>query len=308
VVLVLLVLYARDEFAKPRLWAVGALSLALIAVHLAHLFVVRNEGWGTSDARFSFDYLIPNLDVNGRFYIADERFPVIYTLLAVWGLLGAGFVGLRVSLLLYFGVFFGIGLLFYAGSYDYGADVRYSLMTYPALAALGGLGAGHAAMYLEQLSPGRRARHGVAAALLFQFLWYVPLVRATTEEAWAARADVTFAESVAPSLPDNAFVLTHNPGMFHLWGVNAGQMFTVADNPARLYYLTERYAGGVFLHWNFWCNVADPVQQELCRKVIAMVPGELLREHRVRDQRFAFVRLSSPVAHKNGGDEHASSR
>ena len=42
----------------------------------------------------------------------------------------------------YFLLFFGIALLFYAGSYNYGADVRYSLMTYPPLAILGGLGAG----------------------------------------------------------------------------------------------------------------------------------------------------------------------
>ena len=40
----------------------------------------------------------------------------------------------------YFLLFFGIALLFYAGSYDYGADIRYSLATYPPLAILGGLG------------------------------------------------------------------------------------------------------------------------------------------------------------------------
>ena len=32
---------------------------------------------------------------------------------------------------IYFLVFFAIDLVFYAGSYNYGADVRYSLMTYP---------------------------------------------------------------------------------------------------------------------------------------------------------------------------------
>ena len=31
--------------------------------------------------------------------------------------------------------------MFYAGSYNYGADVRYSLMTYPPIAVLAGLGA-----------------------------------------------------------------------------------------------------------------------------------------------------------------------
>ena len=35
-----------------------------------------------------------------------------------------------------------------------------------------------------------------ATLLAFQFLWYAPVVRATTEEAWAARADVRFAQAV----------------------------------------------------------------------------------------------------------------
>ena len=37
------------------------------------------------------------------------------------------------------------------------------------------------------------------AAILVQFLWYAPVVRATTEEAWAARADVGFARMLASS-------------------------------------------------------------------------------------------------------------
>ena len=37
----------------------------------------------------------------------------------------------RLAMAIYFLLFFAIGLVFYAGSYNYGADVRYSLMTYP---------------------------------------------------------------------------------------------------------------------------------------------------------------------------------
>jgi hypothetical protein len=216
---------------------------------------------------------------------------VIYTLLAAAGLGHAGLRTARLAMLLYFVAFFGVGLLFYAGSYDYGADVRYSVMTYPPIAILAGVGASAVASRLSDWRATGRARHAVAAGLLFQFLWYAPLVRATTSEAWAARTDVEFARRVAAGLPRNAYVLTHNPGMFHLWGVNAGQMFLAADNPGRLLFLQGRYAGGVYLHWNFWCNVDDPVQQDLCRKVHAMAPGEVTHEHRDQNQRFAFARL-----------------
>jgi hypothetical protein len=131
----------------------------------------------------------------------------------------------------------------------------------------------------------------VTLALAFQFLWYAPLVHATTEEAWAARADVGFARDAAAGLPPNSYVLTHNPAMFHLWGVNAGQMAIPANNPSYLEFLASRYTGGVYLHWNFWCNVQDPVHPALCRQVLAMRRGDMVREHVERDQRFAFFRM-----------------
>jgi hypothetical protein len=294
VVVLLLLHLAPEELKGRRLWWVGLLCLVLLSVHMAHLFSVRNEGWGTSEARFALQYVGPNFRVNGRFYVLDERFPVIYSLLAVAGLTAAGFAWRRLAMLLYFALFFAVGLFFYAGSYNYGADVRYSVMTYPPLAVLAGLGAGQLGLLIHRWQPRISANSAVAAGLAFQFLWYAPLVRATTQEAWAARADVEFAESVARELPRNSVVLTHNPGMFHLWGVNAAQMFLVVDNPARLQFLATRFAGGVYLHWNFWCNVADPVQQDMCRKVAAMTPVDVVREYRQQDQRFAFLRLVPP--------------
>jgi hypothetical protein len=233
--------------------------------------------------------------VNGWFYLNDERFPVIFTILAAAGLSARADARARVSMAACFLLFLGIGLVFYAGSYNYGADVRYSLMTYPPIAVLGGLGA----VRLARAAAHATARFGFARAgvplivmaLLFQFLWYAPVVRATTEEAWAARADVRFAHTFSRAIPRNSYVLTHNPSMFHLWGVNAGQMSLATSSPAYLRYLAERYQGGVYLHWNFWCNVQDPVQPDVCRAALAAAPGEVVTEYRERDQRFAFYHL-----------------
>ena len=286
---------SRDEFTRPRLWWLGLLFFALTALHVAHLFAVRNEGWGANQARLSLGYVTANLRVNGWFYLGDERFPIVFTLLAALGLSSRRRVPERMALVAYFLVFFGMDLLFYAGSYNYGADVRYSLMTYPPLAVLGGLGAAHVVRWLNHLRPGLPAQAAVMAGLAFQFLWYVPLVRATTEEAWAARADVRFAKSFVPELPENSYVLTHNPGMFHVWGVNAGQMSLVVANPGYLDYLGSRYAGGVYLHWNFWCNVQDPVQRDFCQKALDLKPIELMREYRERDQRYALYRIQTSL-------------
>jgi hypothetical protein len=194
---------------------------------------------------------------------------------------------------MYFLLFFAVDLFFYAGSYNYGADVRYSLLTFPPLAVLGGLGAAGLVRFVAErgLRPTVPLRALVVAILLFQFLWYAPVVRATTEEAWAARADVRFAQAFAAEIPRNSYVLTHNPGMFHLWGINAGQMSLVISNPAYVRFLASRYSGGVYVHWNFWCNAQDPPQQKICRDAFALGTPELVKEYRERDQRFAFYRL-----------------
>jgi 4-amino-4-deoxy-L-arabinose transferase-like glycosyltransferase len=280
---------SRDEFSRARFWAVGLLTLALVAAHVGHLTAVRNEEWGTRAARLSFGYLAANMRVNGWFYFWDERFPFIFSLLAVGGLLGRRFLKERLAFGLYFVLFFGMYLLFYAGSYNYGADVRYSLTTFPPIAVLGGLGASSLAAWFDSKKPGR-GMHLMAAGLVFQFMWYAPLVRATTEEAWAARADVRFAESLVPELRGNAYVLTHNPGMFHVWGVNAGQMSSIVNNPRQLDFLATRYRA-VYLHWNYWCSVNDPVQQGFCRQALEGKPATVVHEQRERDLRYSLYRF-----------------
>jgi hypothetical protein len=283
----------RGDLTSPSAWWVVILFFLLVAVHLGHLFAVRNVPWGTEAARFSLQYVPGNIRVNGPFYLYDERFPPAFSLLAILGLPSPRFKKERLAVAAYFLLFFAITLVFYAGSYNYGADVRYSLMTYPPIAVLGGLGAARLGRTIERRMTGVPAFGLVVAAVAFQFLWYAPVVRATTEEAWAARADVRFAQALASDLPRNSYVLTHNPGMFHLWGVNAGQMSRVASNPRYVDFLASRYSGGVYVHWNFWCNVQDPIQPEFCRQALAMRPVELVREYKERDQRFALYRMKN---------------
>jgi hypothetical protein len=282
----------RLELTQPRGWWIGLLFFALTSVHLAHLFAVRHIDWGTNQARFSLAYVPGNLRVNGWFYLADERFPAVFTLLALFGLTVSAFRRERLSMALYFLLYFAIDLVFYAGSYNYGADVRYSLLTYPPIAVFAGLGAARLVPGLMRY--GLPARTVMLTAMAFLFLWYAPVVRATTEEAWAARADVRFARVFAEELPANSYVLTHNPGMFQLWGYSAGQLPLIVQNPAYVRHLSDRYTGGVFVHWNFWCNVQDPVHPEFCRRALELGTVTLVREYRERDQRFALYRITKP--------------
>jgi hypothetical protein len=201
-------------------------------------------------------------------------------------------------LLTWFLLFWGVFLFFYAGSYDYGADVRYSLVSYAPLALLAGRGATwlHAA--------GRRMGLGghvvwvtLGAVAIVQLLWFLPQVRAVGDESWEARADVAFAHRVIRELPPNSLVLTHNPSVFLIEGVDAAQMWMATEDAGFvLPDLAARHAGGVYLHWNAWCTFGEAHDRQLCEGALHLFDRELFREYRERDYRYAFYRLKTETA------------
>jgi hypothetical protein len=85
--------------------------------------------------------------------------------------------------------------------------------------------------------------------------------------------------------------------MFHVWGHSAAQISLAATEPDYVdHVLGPRYAGGVFFHWNFWCNVADPQQQSFCRAALERFPHTLIREYQERNYRYALYRLDTSPA------------
>lgn len=291
IVLAVVIVRAPDELWRPRSW-LSAAGFALLGWNvIAHTLAVRGDAWGAPGARFAWDYAARNLATNGPFYLWDERFPATFTLLAGLGMVAGRRIGGTWLLAGYFVLFWGIFLFFYAGSYDYGADVRYSLMTYAPMAALAGAGAAHVVQRAGARTGTPTAVRACAGLLLLQASWYWPLVRATGEEAWAARADVAFLDRQVPRVPANAVVLSHTPSALFLRDVNAAQTSLATTNERRVAELFGRYAGGVYLHWGFWCNVEDPVQQSFCTTALDRFDHELVVEERVRSYRFALYRL-----------------
>ena len=289
---VVVALLAPREFTRARLWVAVAVGLLLTSVTWMHLAAVRSENWGTPGSRLAWSYLRVNLPVNFWFYVRDPRFPALFSAAAVAGLISPGFRREKALVAGFFLTFWGVFVFFYAGSYNYGADVRYSLLSNLPLAVLAGIGASELARIAAVRWPRTRPSVVIPAIILFQFLWYLPLVRATGEEAWGSRADVAFAREFVQSLPPNAIVLTQNPAMFQVWGINAAQMsIAETDRPYVDHQLFDRYSGGVFLHWNFWCNVADPTQVAFCHSVLDGFAHELVVERRERNYRYALYRL-----------------
>jgi hypothetical protein len=290
VVALIIVAHVPREIWTRRMFGATALGAVLLAVHLAHLMVVRSEGWGAAGDRFSVEFFQANLAVNGWFYLADWRFPAAFGVAAVAGALIPGDRRFRLIAAAYFVAFWSVFLFFYAGSYNYGADVRYSLMTYVPVALLAGRAA---AVGLRRIGEWPVAQRVAAVAAMTHLLLYLPGVRAVGEEAWAARADVAYGRTFAAVISPRALVLTHNPHMFHLWGRNAAQLSIAVHEEGFLAAARQRYGDEIYLHWNYWCNVADPAQRDLCPRLLERTSGAVVTEHHERGQRFALIRLNA---------------
>jgi len=77
--------FAGEELKRGRFYLALSLLFILIIPHLAHLYAVKDMGWGSSGPKFSFDFLEGNLKANALFYLKNVRFPVTFTVLFFLG-------------------------------------------------------------------------------------------------------------------------------------------------------------------------------------------------------------------------------
>lgn len=290
---VAILLCVRPNLLKQSsTYAWSSLACILALPHPGHLLAVRGESWGSEGAKFSLAAFQQKWPVNTSFYWDNERFPVLFTALAIVGLIAGGTFRRKMPLVAWFLGFWGVFLFFYAGSYNYGVDVRFSLLSYAPLALLGGLGADWLTTFLCKRLPRKFATAVVPAAVLLACMPFFPLVRTVGEEAWAARADVRLAREFAEMLPPNSIVLSHNPSLFLLRGRNAAQMSLATFEQSYVDdHFFRKYDGGVYLHYNYWCNVDNPSQSSFCTKLLKDYETTVLAEHRVRDFRYALYRV-----------------
>ncbi len=296
-------------FATRVFWALGLVSFTFAIPLIWHFHAMSGQSWGAEGAKFAAAFFLKNLATNGLYYFNNAEFPVLFTLLALLGLAAGtgpaaeagerpGWLP-RLMVLLWFLLFWGIFLFFYAGSYKYGADVRFALVSFMPLAVLGGIGAealrrwGAVALRsADRAEPeaecggGGKAEAGAAASggpasfatapgrlsvaavlvlvLIFSWLKFLPLVRLVGQEAWGARYDHTLAREFIKKIPNRSIVLTHIPTMFLLWGQNAIQTYAGINNPDLIQDLMKRYGGHVYFHQSYWCNTLNDANRQIC--------------------------------------------
>lgn len=292
--LVLMLIFLRDRaLLRGRIfWLSGLLSFALLLGHLAHIYSVRYDNWGSSGTRMDFSFFLHNLRTNSLFYLNNVRFPMLFTLLAFIGLVfRKDWKEQRLFLCAWFVLLWGVFLLFYAGSYGYGQDVRYSLVSFMPLALLGGLGLLGLEGLFSRDDNALRFRFMAVTVVILCFLPFLRYVGTVGEEARQAREDHFYARIMSDNLPDNSIVLTHNPNMFLLWGKDAAQASTAIYNETRVKSYFEKYRGGVYFHYNFWCNTADPNQRKFCADILQKYRHKGVMTWSGKDYTYTLYRL-----------------
>ena len=272
-------------------WLCG-LSALVIAPEVLHLFAVRTERWGSSGEKLSLALVRDILPINGPFYYENLRFPALFAVLALIGLITGRPWKTKIPLFLWFLYSWGIFLFFYAGSYNYGADVRFSLISAPVIALFSGWGAAWLSKKQIPRLPSFVPAMAVLALIIGCWIKFIPLIRTIGPEASQARDDVDCFRKFTQLVPPNSLVFTHNPNMWLIWGKNAAQLsyLTTMKGEAQTRFL-DRYPGGLYLHWNYWCNVSDPGQTQWCSNVLHDYDAELIDECKPADYRFALYRI-----------------
>lgn len=292
------VVLERPGARRKELLIFAALSLFLLIPHLLHLWAVRAEGWGADDgAKFAWRYVVPNARANLRYLVEGREMPRLVILLALVGTAMHWNRPRRLVLpLVWFALFFGIFLAFHAGSYRYGADIRFALVSHAPVA----LAAGAGALWVSRLLS-RRLSAPVSAlvpvlALLHSMSGYLPLVRTLGAEAHEARADHMAAEAMLHQLPDASIVLSHNPGMWHVLGASSLQSSYATYQPSLVDGLFRRFSGGVYFHYNFWCEAGDEAQEAFCSRILESYETRVVHEQPSGFKRFILYRVLPNVA------------
>jgi len=278
---------------RKELYLFGILFILLSSGIVLHTYAMKGQSWGASGPKFSVGYLSHNFRTNSIFYLNNKAFPVLFTIFSITGLLFYKYrncIKEKIILLSWFLVFWGIFLFFYAGSYQFGQDVRFSILSYAPISIFAGLGISFIRSLLEKrIKP---ITSILILLVIFNFLWFMPFVRAEGREAWEARTGHKYAVEFSRLLPENSIILTHTPNIFLLHKTSALQSSIETYNPGAVNRLLEQFRGGVFVDYNYWSNVDDPQQREFTTNILDRYNHELIKEYHRENYKYALYKIT----------------
>jgi 4-amino-4-deoxy-L-arabinose transferase-like glycosyltransferase len=279
-------------FKRKELYAFAGLFLFLSTAILLHLYSVRGQSWGAQGAKISLDYFRNNSFTNTVFYFNNKHFPLLLSIFATLGLFSYKVKEKfkdKLVLFVWFLIFWGIFLIFYAGSYRFGQDVRFSILSYVPISIFVGIGISYISNLLEnKIKP---IKGILFFLIIFNSTWFLPFIKAEGEEAWAARNDHKRAVEFAELLPINSIVYTHTPNIFLLNKKSALQSSSATYRSGSIEQNLYRFKGGVYVHHGYWSNVNDPQQRSFTQNILNKYNYETIKEYYYRNYKYGLYKI-----------------
>lgn len=285
----------EDRFVEDlSAWAAGAFATALAIPNLMHLWSMRTEDWGANDGRrFAAEFITKNFKSNAGYFFGSPWFPIAGTVLALCAVLWL-LVKNRAALLtlgLWFLLSWGIFVIFYAGGYHYGASSRYAVVSCAPVAAFMGIGA---AALFKLLRARPIILAGAITVGVINWTAAAHFVPTVSREAAEALADVDYIGRIAPTLPEGSLVISPDPCVWLLKGINSTQFFTIESMVrGNLRELVNQYPGGIYLHWSFW-HTAEPGIAQQGAKLLAEVNATPLTRMTSQAFKLGLYRIDTP--------------
>ena len=253
---------------KIRNSTAAAAFIVILAPHAVHLLAMSGEDWGAGGPKFAVSHVLPNLKANLGYWTrgADVRMTPAPSAAWSWfSLLGlvtlilrargtverAGAVRAISVVVSWFVLFFAVFIPFYAGSYFYGADIRFSLLVIAPVMILAACGIDALSSQCARLvgHPSVYAMAALTIAAPVVIPQVMPLA-SPTAEARQARADHASVELFSRGLPPDALVLSHTPSMWALRNVASAQVSFAQAHPEWLLDAARRYS--LYYHAGYW--------------------------------------------------------
>ena len=271
-----------------------ALFLILILPTVEHTDNMKYDNWGASGNMFSKDIIKRNLADNSKFFVENTRFPLIFTIFSIIGIIFGLYKYPKkiIPFIIWFLLFFAIFIPFYAGSFNYGKDVRFSLNLYPSVAIFCGLG-----FYLLNLILLKKFKQKkqfaelsihilIMLLILLSFIPFIGLVSNYGEKGWDAKATHDFAVSEAQNIK-NCIVISKVPSMFLVEGVPSIQLFLVSDKMMKLH---KEY-DCVMFYEGYWCINFPEDDEGVCSNFKNDHNLKIYKSSQTRDKTYTFYRV-----------------
>lgn len=287
-------IYIRPlKLLKETKFILAILLLIVLSTPLAwHMSSVSNDNWGATGPKFSLQYFTNNLLTNVQYFTSNADFPIFFFLLVIAGLIYVWFYDKKTAVFSYLWlfVFFGIFLIFYAGSYYYGADIRFANDIHPQIAIFCGLFAWRITrLKLKNFNWLPYILTSVIVIIsIYSLLNFWPKITSIGQEGWDAREAHDFVIASAKNINSNSIISLHNPAILLNENISSATPNFIFDKTK--FNQLQNQGIDIYFFYDYWC-FSDP-WKATCDNILNQYGKTEVAEKTVKNRTYRLFKLT----------------